>query len=194
MPLPNTSDASHHLRGEIQSPCMVFPFSFSSLTIFPPIIPFWPRVILFNSLNALCSLPRLCSERAVSLSKEVVCVPILPPSTSIWLLFQQGHVLWVAQQCLDHWYSIGAAPTVLSIGLCRLCHCQQSAVIAFFLVYLPLNIRPFQLDGFRWHKVPIKLQSSAWQCGWIWLLLSRAQIWEDEGFNVFESLWVTWPF
>ena len=78
LPLPNASDASHHLRDEIQSPFMVFPFSFSSLTIFPPIIPFQPRMILFNSLNALCSLPWLCSERAVSLSKEVVCIPIFP--------------------------------------------------------------------------------------------------------------------
>ena len=104
MPLPNASDASHHLRGEVQSPCMVFPFSFSSLTIFPPIIPFRPRMFLFNSLNGPCSLPPLCSEHAVSLSKEVVCKYLH------LVVVQQGHFLWVTRNALITGLALGGPP------------------------------------------------------------------------------------
>ena len=74
----------------------------------------WMHYALFHgyALNVLFLYPRKLSTSSSS-----------PLSTSIWLLFQQGHVLWVTQWCLNHWYSIGATPTVLSIGLCRLCHC-----------------------------------------------------------------------
>lgn len=90
MRLLNTLDASQHPRDAVQSPCMVyenfFPFSFSSLAIFPP-------TTLYSShewsFNMLYSLPPLRSEHAVSLSKAVVSNPTFPLHYLHWVIFSK---------------------------------------------------------------------------------------------------------
>lgn len=118
------------------------PSSFSSLVIFPPTTIHSSREwSLFSSLNVPGSLPSLCSEHAVSLSKDAVSIPTSPVHYFHWVIFSirslpLGELIapWspVLRQVAPH-------QPLQHLALSLTQHCQPPVTVAFVLVCLPLG-------------------------------------------------------